>query len=98
MILARVIGNIIATQKNQRLEGGRLMMVQPVDVDGSAKGPSFMALDSVDAGAGDLVVVVQEGWSASTAATGSEGYAIDAAIIGVVDVIECQTAAEANHD
>jgi ethanolamine utilization protein EutN len=88
MILARVIGNVISTQKNERLTGGRLMMVQPIDLDGSAKGPSFMALDSVDAGSGDTVVVVQEGWSASTAATGTEGYAIDAAIIGVVDTIE----------
>lgn len=88
MLLARVIGNVISTQKNERLVGGRLLLVQPVDLEGRLQGQSFMALDSVDAGPGDLVVVVQEGWSASTAATGSEGYAIDAAIIGVVDIIE----------
>ena len=88
MIIARVIGNVISTQKNDRLVGGRIMLVQPVDTDGSAQGASFMALDSVDSGSGDLVVVVQEGWSASTAVTGSEGYAIDAAIIGVVDTID----------
>lgn len=88
MLIARVVGNVIATQKNERLEGGRIMMVQPIDLDGSAKGSAFMALDAVDAGSGDLVVVVQEGWSASTATTGREGYAIDAAIIGVIDTIE----------
>jgi microcompartment protein CcmK/EutM len=50
----------------------------------------MLALDSVDAGVGDTVVVVREGWSASTAATGEAGAAIDAAIIGVVDSIEHQ--------
>jgi ethanolamine utilization protein EutN len=88
MLLARVIGNIVATQKNERLKGGRILLVQPIDLEGQAQGASFMALDSVDAGSGDIVVVVQEGWSASTATTGSEGYAIDAAIIGVVDTID----------
>lgn len=88
MLLAKVVGNVVATQKDQHLVGGRIMMVQPIDLNGDLKGPAFMALDSVDAGTGDTVVVVQEGWSASTASTGREGYAIDAAIIGVVDTIE----------
>lgn len=88
MMIARVIGNIVATQKDSSLVGGRILMVQPIDPDGTAKGPSFMALDSVDAGSGDMVIVVHEGWSASTATTGREGYAIDAAIIGVIDTIE----------
>jgi microcompartment protein CcmK/EutM len=88
MLLARVIGNVVSTQKNERLVGGRILLVQPVDPEGNAQGSSFMALDSVDAGTGDMVIVVQEGWSASTATTGSEGYAIDAAIIGVVDIVE----------
>jgi microcompartment protein CcmK/EutM len=88
VILARVIGNVVSTQKDKSLVGGRIMMVQPIEPDGNAKGPSFMALDSVDSGAGDIVIVVNEGWSASTASTGTEGYAIDAAIIGVVDTIE----------
>jgi microcompartment protein CcmK/EutM len=91
MLLARVIGNIVSTQKNEKLVGGRILLVQPVDLEGNAQGSSFMALDSVDSGSGDLVVVVQEGWSASTAATGSEGYAIDAAIIGVVDTVDLNT-------
>ncbi|MBL8152010.1 MAG: EutN/CcmL family microcompartment protein [Blastocatellia bacterium] len=88
MLLARVIGNVVATQKEVGLVGGRILMVQPVTLDGLAQGSAFMALDSVDAGTGDLVVVVQEGWSASTASTGVEGRAIDAAVIGVVDEIE----------
>jgi microcompartment protein CcmK/EutM len=50
----------------------------------------MLALDSVDAGEGDLVIVVQEGWSASTAATGEQGAAIDSAIVGVVDFVELE--------
>ena len=64
------------------------MVVQPVNPDGSYAGEELLALDSVDAGVGDTVVVVREGWSASTASTGSPGAAIDSAIVGVVDTIE----------
>lgn len=88
MILARVLGNVVATQKNARYEQGRILLVQPVNPDGSARGAALLALDGVDAGEGDLVVVVQEGWSASTAATGEAGAAIDSAIVGVVDRID----------
>ena len=88
MILARVIGNVVATQKNERYEGGRIMVVQPINPDGTSAGDELLALDSVDAGVGDTVVVVREGWSASTASTGSPGAAIDSAIVGVVDTVE----------
>jgi ethanolamine utilization protein EutN len=64
------------------------MLVQPINLDGAPRGASLLALDSVDAGEGDIVIVVQEGWSASTASTGE---AIDSAIIGVVDSIEQDT-------
>ena len=88
MLLGRVIGNVVATQKNSRYDQARIMLVQPVNVDGSPRGGTIIALDSVDAGAGDLVLLVQEGWSASTAATGQPGAAIDTSIVGVVDEIE----------
>ena len=90
MILARVIGNVVATQKDPRYEGGRIMIVQPINPDGSDEGEELLALDSVDAGVGDRVVVVREGWSASTSATSRPGAAIDSAIVGVVDTIECK--------
>jgi ethanolamine utilization protein EutN len=88
MILGRVVGNVVATQKNDRYEGGRILLVQPVDLDGNDAGDEILALDSVDAGVGDTVVVVREGWSASTSSTGSPGAAIDSAIVGVVDSVE----------
>ncbi|NBO64074.1 MAG: ethanolamine utilization protein EutN [Acidobacteria bacterium] len=88
MILARVLGNVVATQKNRRYDEARIMLVQPVNPDGTVRGTSMLALDSVDAGEGDLVLVIQDGWSASTAATGEVGAAIDSAIIGVIDKVE----------
>jgi len=90
MMLARVIGSVWATQKNERYEGGRLMIVRQIDMEGVETGAEMLALDSVDAGIGDMVIVVREGWSASTAATGRAGGAIDAAIIGIVDSIHHQ--------
>lgn len=88
MILGRVLGNVVATQKNPRYDEARIMLVQPINPDLTPRGAAMLALDSVDAGEGDIVIVVQEGWSASTAATGEQGAAIDSAIIGVVDFIE----------
>jgi len=88
LLLARVLGNVVSTQKNRRYDNARIMLVHPINPDGSLRGASFLALDSVDAGEGDVVIVVQEGWSASTASTGEPGAAIDSAIVGVVDFIE----------
>ncbi|HYN85905.1 MAG TPA: EutN/CcmL family microcompartment protein [Pyrinomonadaceae bacterium] len=88
MILARVLGNVVATQKNERYVGARVMLCQPVTPEGEETGATLLALDSVDAGVGDVVLVVQEGWGASTAATGRPSAAIDSAIVGVVDRID----------
>jgi ethanolamine utilization protein EutN len=88
MILARVIGNIVATQKNERYANARVMLCQPVSLEGEEIGATLIALDSVDSGVGDTVLVVQEGWGASTAATKEAGAAIDSAIVGVVDYID----------
>ncbi len=88
MILARVIGNVVATQKNERYANARVMLCQPVTPSGEEFGATLLALYSVDAGEGDTVLIVQEGWGASTAATGEQGAAIDSAIVGVVDRID----------
>lgn len=88
MLLARVIGNVVATQKNQRYEGTRSMLCRQITPAGDDMDYTCIALDSVNSGEGDIVIVVQEGWSASTASTGKPGAAIDSAIVGVVDYIE----------
>lgn len=88
MLLARVIGNIVATQKNQRYEGTRAMLCRQITPEGNDMDYTCIALDSVNSGKGDIVVIAQEGWSASTAVTGRPGAAIDSAIVGVVDYVD----------
>jgi ethanolamine utilization protein EutN len=88
MLLAKVIGNVVATQKNQRYEGGRVMLCRQITPEGADMEYTCLALDSVSAGKGDIVLIVQEGWSASTAATKKAGAAIDSAIVGVVDYVD----------
>ncbi len=88
MLLAKVIGNVVATQKNQRYEGSRIMLCRQITPEGDEMENTLLALDSVDAGEGDIVLIVQEGWGASTASTGTPGAAIDSAIVGVVDYVD----------
>ena len=88
MILAHVLGNIVATRKNHRYDNARVMLCQQVTLEGEETATTILALDAVDAGVGDTVLIVQEGWSASTVATGKAGAAIDSAIVGVVDRID----------
>ena len=84
MLIARVVGNVVATQKNAKLEGAKLMLVQPLGLDGAPRGGTVLAIDSVDAGVGDRVLVVQDG-KAAQQALGRGMAAVDAAIVGVVD-------------
>jgi len=88
MILAKALGNIVATQKNVRYENASVMLCQQITPQGEETGSTILALNAVDAGVGDQVLIVQEGWSASTAATGEPGAAIDSAIVGVIDYID----------
>ena len=88
MILARVLGNIVATKKNQRYDNASIMLCQQVTPEGDETATTVLALNAVDAGVGDTVLIVQEGWGASTAATGKAGAAIDSAIVGVVDYVD----------
>lgn len=88
MLIARVIGNVVSTQKNQRYEGSRVMLCRQITPEGKDTDETMIALDGVDAGEGDIVLVVREGWSASTVSTGKPGAAIDSAIVGVIDRID----------
>ena len=88
MILARVVGNVVATKKDRRYENASVMLCQQINPAGDETATTVLALNAVDAGVGDMVLIVQEGWGASTAATGKPGAAIDSAIVGVVDRID----------
>lgn len=87
MLIGRVVGNLVATQKNAKLEGAKLLLVQPLGLDGKDRGTTILAIDSVDAGPGDRVLLVQDGRAAQLA-LGKGTAAVDAAILGVIDSVE----------
>lgn len=82
-----MVGTIVATQKNEKLEGTKLLLVQPTDPSGAAKGPPILAIDAVDAGVGDRVLLVNDGKAAITV-LGKGVAAVDAAVVGVIDAVE----------
>jgi microcompartment protein CcmK/EutM len=87
MLIARVVGELVATQKHPSHEGRKILLVQPLNLDGSNRGDAVVALDGVDAGIGDRVLVATEGFSAMTA-VGRTQSPIDMAVIGFIDQIE----------
>ena len=87
MLIGSVVGNLVATQKNVKLEGAKLLLVQPLDLEGKPRGNVVLAIDGVDAGVGDRVLLIQDGRSAQLV-LGRGTAAVDAAVIGVVDHLE----------
>jgi microcompartment protein CcmK/EutM len=87
MTLCKVIGTIVATQKNEHLKGQKILIVQPVDLNGKLIGRDLLALDSVDAGVGDTVLVVQEGQSAAQVIKNKKAP-VHSVIVAVVDGFE----------
>lgn len=86
MILAQIVGTVVATRKDERLVGAKLLLVQPIEPDGAPRGGPLVAVDTVDAGAGETVLVVS-GSSARMAGDLKE-TPVDAAIVGIVDDVE----------
>jgi len=93
MILARVIGNIESTHKYYQYEGLKMLYVQKLELDLNPVGDPFIAVDAVDAGEGDLVLVMEEGWSAWQA-VGKKKAPINRAVIGIVDEINLYGSSE----
>lgn len=87
MQIARVIGTVVATQKNRKLAGAKLLLVQPLTLEGESKGVALIAIDAVGAGVGERVLVVIEGKAAGDA-LGRKAAAVDAAIVGIVDAVD----------
>ena len=87
MVIGRVIGDVVATQKHPSHVGRKALLVQPVNLDGSDRGEAVVALDAVDAGVGDRVLLVMEGYSAMTG-VGRPESPIDMAVVGVIDAVD----------
>lgn len=86
MVFARVIGNVVCTRKDDKLVGNKLLMVQPVELDGKPKGTPLVAIDAVGAGEGELVLIVQGSSARQTSRT--ENTPVDCTIFAIVDTIE----------
>jgi ethanolamine utilization protein EutN len=89
MILARVIGEVVSTQKRPQFEGAKLLIVQPETPAGNRTGAALLAIDSVGAGRGELVIAVLEGRAAGEA-LGKKLSPVDAAIVGIVDRVDTE--------
>lgn len=87
MLIARVIGEAVATRKHPSHEGLKLLLVQPLNLDGSDRGEAVVAVDSVDAGVGDRVLLTLEGYSAMST-VGRLQTPIEMAVLGVIDHVE----------
>ena len=86
MQLARVTGTVVSTQKHPKLDGAKLLLVQPIALDGTPRGTPLLTIDSVGAGVGEQVLIVLEGRAAGEALR-RKAAPVDAAIIGIVDTV-----------
>ena len=87
MQIARVIGTVVATQKHKKFEGAKLLLVQPLNIDDTARGVALLAVDGVGAGVHEKVLIVLEGRAAGEA-LGKKAAPVDAAIIGIIDEVD----------
>lgn len=86
MILARICGTVVATRKDPRLEGKKLLIVRPIDVQGKDEAGYLVAIDTVGAGFREHVLLVQG--SSARLATGLKDCPVDAAIVGIIDTVQ----------
>lgn len=86
MFLARVVGNVVATRKDPKLEGHKLLLVVPVDPRGNDEDGYVVAVDTVDAGFKETVIVVRG--SSARMADGMDERPVDASIVGIVDTAD----------
>jgi microcompartment protein CcmK/EutM len=86
MILAKVVGTVVATRKDPRLVSTKLLIAQAIDPRGKADGHYVVAVDTVDAGAGETVLIVSG--SSARMASGLKDCPVDSAIVGIVDAVE----------
>jgi microcompartment protein CcmK/EutM len=84
--LGRVVGTVVATRKDERLQGAKLLVVRTQDPHGKDEASYLVAVDTVDAGVSDRVLVVTG--SSARMAAGLKDSPVDAAIVGVVDAVE----------
>jgi ethanolamine utilization protein EutN len=91
MKCCRVVGPMWATVKHPAFAGRTLFVVQPLDEHGTAAGASFVAIDNVQAGVGDKVLVLTEGNGVRQILAQGDQVPIRSIIVGIVDAVETGT-------
>ena len=86
MLLARIVGTVVATRKDPRLVSNKLLVVRPVDPRGKFEGSYLVAVDTVDAGVGETVLIVSG--SSARMASGMKDCPVDAAVVGIIDAVD----------
>jgi microcompartment protein CcmK/EutM len=86
MVLARIVGTVVATRKDDRLHGRKLLIARFVGVDGQDEKGHIVAVDTVGAGVQELVLIVQG--SSARMAFSCKDCPVDAAVVGIVDTVE----------
>ncbi len=86
MILAKIVGTVVATRKDERLVSNKLLVARQVDPKGKLEAGYVVAVDTVDAGVGETVLIVSG--SSARMASGMKDCPVDAAIVGIIDTIE----------
>jgi ethanolamine utilization protein EutN len=87
MLICKVVGEIVSTVKNPHLQNYKLLVVQPLNLKGEPEGASLIAVDKVDAGLEDIVLVNKEGGSARILLE-DERVPVQAVVVGVIDGVE----------
>jgi microcompartment protein CcmK/EutM len=88
MLLARIVGTVVATRKDPRLVSSKLLVARPVDLSGKTEGKALVAVDTVDAGVGEMVLIVSG--SSARMASGLKDCPVDAAVVGIIDTVDLQ--------
>lgn len=88
MKLGRVVGTVVSTVKAPIFEGRTLLLVDLLNPDGSMSGGYLIAMDTVGAGAGETVLIVDEGGSARQVIGATDGGPLRTVVVGIVDAVE----------
>lgn len=86
MILAKIVGTVVATRKDEALVSHKLLVCRPLSPRGKTEAGYLVAVDTVDAGVGETVLIVSG--SSARMAAGLKDHPVDAAIVGIVDAVE----------
>ena len=86
MLLAKIVGTVVATRKDPRLVSNKMLLARPVDPRGKPEGNYLVAIDTVDAGIGETVLIVSG--SSARMANGMKDMPVDAVVVGIIDTVD----------